>query len=54
MLRTSLVPAMALFALVLVPPADAQRRQAEIVQGVTNSLQPLKTCASAMPSSARG
>jgi tol-pal system protein YbgF len=36
MLRMSLVPALALFALVLVPPADAQRRQAEIVQGVTS------------------
>lgn len=36
MLRTSLVPVLTMFALTFVPPSDAQRRQAEIVQGVTS------------------
>ncbi|MEO1552593.1 MAG: tol-pal system protein YbgF [Pseudomonadota bacterium] len=36
MLRTSLISAMACIALMSVPDADAQRQQAEIVQGVTS------------------
>ena len=36
MLRYSLISALACFALMSVPPADAQRRQADIVQGVTS------------------
>ena len=36
MLRYSLLSAMFIFALAIVPHADAQRRQADIVQGVTS------------------
>ncbi|MHA7898470.1 MAG: tol-pal system protein YbgF [Henriciella sp.] len=36
MLRLSLIPVLTALAVASIPPADAQRRQAEIVQGVTS------------------